>query len=113
FDEAKLREALGHLSPDGADDYRLRRAVGLAIKTSASDAKFDSQIAYAIWAEWIDTKTEAKSKALETKRKKRWIKFKVLPKNTTSKRITIGSIYRKAREAGWTWPGDDEPDSDI
>jgi hypothetical protein len=84
-----VREALTFIS---AEKHDVWIDVGHALKHDFGDAP-----GYAIWLEW--SKTSEKSKNVEDP-KKVWDGFKPREKRP----ITCGSIYRWAREAGWSGP---------
>jgi hypothetical protein len=83
--EARLRDALKHLDPDEYDTWI---DVGMAIKHDLGEAGLPA------WLEW--SKRSQKFDASEAVRK--WQGFKP---NAGPKAISLGTIYFKAKAAGW------------
>ena len=83
--EARLKDALAFLDPDSYDTWI---EVGMAIKHDLGEAGLPA------WLEW--SKRSPKFDASEAVRK--WQGFKP---NTGPKAISLGTIYFKAKAAGW------------
>ncbi|MCP4137541.1 MAG: hypothetical protein GY754_41625, partial [bacterium] len=72
-----------------SDDRNLWVDIGLALKNTGSPA------AYGLWNEWSQTSEKYDASDME----KRWAGFK-------PKKITLGTLFFKAKNLGWDWPHD-------
>lgn len=97
FDVNKLKSALVFLS---AKEYCTWRDVGIAIKTTAQDTGYPDDQARELWTNWSREKAEGAAFSVEAC-EGFWSGLVPRPMETED-RITVGSIYHLAKEAGWS-----------
>ena len=87
---ATVREALGYLGDDHRDDYQGWLAVGMALR-QLEDPGLE------LWHEWSRASAKYRPDVLDDK----WSGLESDGENAVGSRITLGSLFHLAREAGW------------